>query len=180
MSQSLRIFMSRGSRKTVIIISVLLLLAGIVGITLPQFMSMAVAWFIGWLLLSAGLIVFFITWFGFRERWIVWLKPFTLIVLGLLILFNPMIGAAALGLILAIYFLFDGFAGIAFAWELRPLRGWGWLMFNGLLSLLLAAIFIIGWPFASAWLVGFLVGISLFIDGLTMLMLALATSPKNI
>jgi uncharacterized membrane protein HdeD (DUF308 family) len=92
----------------------------------------------------------------------------------LLILFNPIAGAAALGLMLGIYFLLDGFAGVGFAWELRPSRGWVWLMLNGLMSLALAAIFIIGWPFTTAWLVGLLVGISLFIDGLTLLMLALA------
>jgi len=174
MSHTLQIIMDHRSRKAVIIVSIILLLAGVIGIALPQFMSMAIAWFIGWLLLAAGVFVLFITWFGFRERWIVWLKPFILIIVGLLILFNPIAGAAALGLMLGVYFLLDGFAGVGFAWELRPSRGWGWLMLNGLLSLALAAIFIIGWPFTTAWLVGFLVGISLFIDGLTLLMLGLA------
>jgi uncharacterized membrane protein HdeD (DUF308 family) len=174
MSRSLQIIMDHRSRQTVIIVSVILLLAGVVGIALPQFMSMAIAFFIGWLLLAAGIIVFFITWFGFRERWIVWLKPFTLIIIGLLILFNPIAGAAALGLMLGVYFLLDGFAGVAFARELRPSPGWGWLMLNGLMSLILAAIFILGWPFTTVWLVGLLVGISLFIDGLTLLMLGLA------
>ena len=178
MSHVLQVIMDQKSRKTVIIISVLLLLAGIVGITLPQFMSMAIGWFIGWLLAISGLIVFYITWHGFRERWIAYLKSFVLIVIGLLILLNPVAGAAALGLMLAIYFLLDGFTGVAFGWEIRPLRGWGWLMFNGLLSLALAAIFIIGWPFTSTWLIGLLVGISLFLDGFTLLMLALVAEQR--
>lgn len=174
MVYTLQVMMDKQSRKTVMTVSIILLLLGVVGIVLPQFMSMAIAWFIGWLLLAAGIILLFITWYGFRERWIVWLKPFVLIVIGLLILFNPIAGAAALGLMLGIYFLLDGFAGVAFAWELRPSPGWGWLMLNGLMSLALAAIFILGWPFTTAWLVGLLVGISLFIDGLTLLMLGLA------
>jgi uncharacterized membrane protein HdeD (DUF308 family) len=166
--------MDRRSRKIVIIISIVLLLVGIAGIALPQLMSIVVALFIGWILILAGVIVFYITWHGFRERWIAWLKPFVLMAFGLLILFYPIAGAAALGLMLAVYFLLDGFAGIGFAWELRPGRGWGWLMFNGLLSLLLAAVFILGWPFTSGWLVGLLVGISLFFDGMTLLILGLA------
>jgi uncharacterized membrane protein HdeD (DUF308 family) len=174
MKYSLEIIMNRRSRKAVVIISTILLLAGIVGIALPQFMSMAVAWFVGWLMLAAGGIAFYITWLGFRDHWLVWLKPFVLIVVGLLILFNPVAGAAALGLILAIYFLFDGFAGVGFAMQIRPLRGWGWLMFNGVLSLVLAIVFIAGWPFTTVWLVGLLIGISLFVDGLTLLMLGLA------
>ena len=176
MTLSLKIVMDRRSRKTVIIISILLLLAGIAGIALPQFMSMAVAVFIGWLLIIAGAIVFYITWHGFRERWVVWLKSFVLIAVGLLILFYPIAGAAALGLILGIYFLLDGFTSVRFALELRPRRGWGWLMFNGVLSLVLAAVFIFGWPFTSAWMVGLFIGISLFVDGLTLLMLGLTAT----
>jgi uncharacterized membrane protein HdeD (DUF308 family) len=174
MSYSLQVMMDKQSRKAVITVSILLLLLGVVGIVLPQFMSMAIGWFIGWLLFAGGIILLSITWYGFRDRWIVWLKPFVLIIVGLLILFNPVAGAAALGLMLGIYFLLDGFAGVGFAWELRPSQGWVWLMLNGLMSLALAAIFILGWPFTTAWLVGLLVGISLFIDGLTLLMLGLA------
>jgi uncharacterized membrane protein HdeD (DUF308 family) len=178
MKYSLEIMMNKRSRKAVITISAILLLVGIMGIALPQFMSMAVAWFVGWLMLIAGGIAFYITWLGFRDHWLVWFKPFVLIVVGLLVLFNPVAGAAALGLILAIYFLFDGFAGVGFAMQLRPLRGWGWLMFNGVLSLVLAIVFIAGWPFTTVWLVGLLIGISLFVDGLTLMMLGLAATDR--
>ncbi len=115
MKQVLEVYMDGRSRKAVIIISIVLLLAGVVGIVLPQFVSMVVAWFIGGLLLLAGGIAFYITWLGFRERWIVWLKPFVLITVGLLILLHPLAGAAALGLILAVYFLLDGFASVGSA-----------------------------------------------------------------
>ncbi len=178
MSYELRVIMDKKSRKTVLIISTILILVGIVGIILPQVMSMAISLFIGWLLVVAGGIVFYITWQGFGDRWSVYLKPVVLIAIGLLILLNPIAGAAALGLMLAIYFILDGFAGVAFGWELRPLRGWGWLMFNGLLSFALAVIFIVGWPFTTAWLVGLLVGISLFLDGVTLLMLALVADKR--
>jgi uncharacterized membrane protein HdeD (DUF308 family) len=174
MYKSLVVTMDSRSRKTVIITSIVLLLAGIAGIALPQFMSMAVAFFAGWLLLVAGVIAFYITWHGFRDRWAIWLKPFALITVGLLILLHPVAGTAALGLVLALYFLLDGFAGVSAAWELRPRRGWGWLMFNGIVSLGLAAVFIAGWPFTTVWLVGLLIGISLFFDGLSLLMLGLA------
>jgi membrane protein HdeD len=176
MSTSLNVIMDSRSRKTVIITSIVLLLAGIVGIALPQFMSMAVAFFIGWLMLIAGGIACYITWHGFRERWVAWLKPFVLIAIGLILLLHPIAGTAALGLVLAIYFLFDGFAGIGIAWEMRPQRGWAWLMFNGILSLVLASVFIIGWPFTSVWLIGLFIGFSLFIDGLSLLMLGLSST----
>ncbi|MCG6860257.1 MAG: DUF308 domain-containing protein [Chromatiaceae bacterium] len=174
MTQSLQVFMDNRSRKTVIVTSIILLLAGLVGIALPQFMSMAVAVFAGWLMIVGSGIAFYITWHGFRDRWVVWLKPFVLFAVGLLILLHPIAGAAALGLMLAVYFLLDGFSGVGAAWELRPRPGWGWLMFNGIVSLVLAVVLIAGWPFSSAWLIGLFIGISLLVDGLSLLMLGLA------
>ena len=178
MKSSLQIIMDGRSRKAVIVISTVLLVLGLTGIVLPQFMSMAVAWFIGWLMLFGGGVAFYIAWVGFRGHWLVWLKPFVLAVIGLMILLNPVAGAAALGLMLAIYFLFDGFAGISFALDLKPQRGWLWLLFNGVLSLVLAAVIILGWPISAVWLVGLLIGISLFFDGLSLLMLGLAATPR--
>jgi uncharacterized membrane protein HdeD (DUF308 family) len=177
MPASLNVLLNNRSRKTLKTTSIVLIVVGIIGIVLPQFLSIAIALFAGWLLLLAGSIAMFITWQGFRDRWVAWLKPFVLVAVGLLILLNPTAGTAALGLMLAIYFLFDGFSGVGSAWEMRPQQGWGWLMFNGASSLLLAMIFIIGWPFTSAWLIGLFIGISLFIDGVSLLMLCLATRP---
>ena len=179
MQTSLHILMNRRSRKTLMITSIVLIVIGLFGITLPQFLSMAIALFAGWLLLFAGTIALFITWHGFRERWVAWLKPFVLIAIGLLILLHPLAGTAALGLMLAIYFLFDGFAGVGSAWEMRPQTGWGWLMFNGITSLLLALVLIAGWPFSSAWLIGLFIGISLLVDGISLLMICLATRPTE-
>ena len=176
---SLSILLSRRSRKTLMTTSIVLIIIGIVGIALPQFLSMAIALFAGWLLLFAGSIALFISWYGFRDRWVAWLKPFVLVAVGLLILLNPIAGTAALGLMLAIYFLFDGFAGVGSAWEMRPQSGWGWMMFNGATSLVLALIFILGWPFSSAWLIGMFIGISLLIDGISLLMFCLASRPLD-
>jgi uncharacterized membrane protein HdeD (DUF308 family) len=179
MKTSLTILLDQQSRKTLKWTSIALILIGIVGIALPQFLSIAIALFAGWLMIFAGSIALFITWHGFRDRWVAWLKPFVLIAIGLLILLNPLAGTAALGLMLAVYFLFDGFSGVGSAWEMRPQKGWGWLMFNGVTSLLLAAILILGWPFSSAWLIGLFIGISLFIDGVSLLMIYLALRPQD-
>lgn len=179
MQTSLTFLLNRRSHKTLKMTSFVLIAIGLVGIALPQFLSMAIAMFAGWLLLCAGSVALFITWHGFRERWVAWLKPFVLIAIGLLILLHPLAGTAALGLMLAIYFLFDGFAGVGSAWEMRPQTGWGWLMFNGATSLLLALVLILGWPLGSAWLIGMFIGISLLVDGVSLLMICLATRPTG-
>ena len=148
---------------------ILLLLIGSISILLPQLVSTVLSLFIGSVLVLAGLAVAYGTWSGYRSSGLAWLKPFVLIIIGLLIAFNPAIVAAALGVLLVIYFLLTGFASIGFALDLRPLGGWVWMMLNGVLSITLAIIFLAGWPFSSAALIGILVGISFLFDGISLL-----------
>ncbi len=150
----------------------ILLLLGLTGILLPRVMSITLSVMIGWLLLLAGGISTYQVYNSYRTTWLAWLKPFILFAIGFVVLFNPTVAVAALGLLLAVYLLMDGFAGVSFALELRPLPGWGWMMANGVLSFLLAAVLLFGWPFSSLWVIGLLIGISLFLDGLALLMLS--------
>jgi uncharacterized membrane protein HdeD (DUF308 family) len=47
-----------------------------------------------------------------------------------------------------------------------------WLvwLFNGIASLALGVLFVIGWPMSSILLIGILVGISLLFDGISLLL----------
>jgi len=152
----------------------LLLLAGVVAILLPEITSLTLSYFIGWLLAIGGVISAYHVIQSYNTKWIAWFKPAILELVGILILLYPITGIAFVGLLLIIYFLFDGFAGIMFGLEFRPYRGWIWMIFNGIVSFILALIFLIGWPFSSVWLVGLFVGISLFADGIAMLIIGLS------
>jgi len=147
----------------------LLLLAGIVGILLPDITALTLSYFIGWLLVVGGTISGYHIFKSYNTKWIAWFKPFILLTIGILILLYPVTGIASVGLFIIIYFFFDGFAGIMFALEFYPLKGWGWMLFNALLSIVLAVLFIVDWPFSSVWLVGLFVGISLLFDGIAMI-----------
>jgi uncharacterized membrane protein HdeD (DUF308 family) len=153
-----------------------LLVLGLAGILLPKLVSITLSVLIGWLLLLAGGISAYLVYYSYRRSGLAWLKPFVLFAIGLLVIFNPTVAIAAIGLLLAVYFLLDGFAGVTFAMELRPLSGSGWMLANGILSFLLAAVLLIGWPFSSLWVVGLLIGIRLFLDGLALLMLSASVS----
>ncbi len=152
-----------------IIAGVLLLLAGLVGIFFPGITSLTLSLFIGWLLIIGGTLNGYYTFKSYNTQWIAWIKPILLVLLGVLLLVYPFTGVAAIGLLLIIYFFMDGFAGILFGLEFRPIKGWAWMLLNGIISILIGILFLIGWPFSSIWLVGLLVGISLFIDGVTMM-----------
>jgi uncharacterized membrane protein HdeD (DUF308 family) len=49
------------------------------------------------------------------------------------------------------------------------------MVFNGLLSLVLAIALLIGWPAASPMLLGLYIGISLLFDGLALVFMSLAS-----
>ncbi len=159
-------------RKNSKIAGIIFLLLGAVGIFFPGIMSLATAIFVGWLLLFSGFLAAFHTYKTDKKDWLGWLKAFIFLVTGGLIIINPLPGVAALGIIFAVYFLMDSFASFALAFEMKPLKGWWIVLINGILSIILAFIFLIGWPFSSLWLVGLFVGISLLFDGVVLLSLS--------
>jgi uncharacterized membrane protein HdeD (DUF308 family) len=83
--------------------------------------------------------------------------------------YNPVAGIATLGLIFAMYFFMDAFASIGLAFSTKPDKVWWLWLLNGITSFILGVLFIVGWPFSSMYLVGLFVGISLFFDGVALL-----------
>jgi len=93
-------------------------------------------------------------------------------VLSLIIFFHPAVVISTLGIILALYFLIDGFAGIVLSVEIKPAKGWVYMLINGVLSLLLGIFVIAGWPLTSAWIIGLLIGFSFLLDGIALIAIA--------
>lgn len=149
---------------------------GVLGIVLPNVITLTLSIFIAALFIISGLAIAYLSWNSYSGNGLTWLKPFILIMLGLLLMFYPIAGAAAFGFLLIIFFLMQGFAGISFAFAIRPMSGWLWTLFSGLLSLVLAIVFIVGWPFNAMTLVGLFIGISLLFEGIALLMLGRAAT----
>lgn len=149
---------------------VLFILLGTIGILFPTFMSITTVLLVGYLMLFAGVLAGVLTYKSNREDWMGWLKSFILVLSSLLILFYPVQGAAALGLVFAIYFFTDAFASFSLAFSLRPQKIWLIWLFNAVTSLALGILFVVGWPMSSLFLIGILVGISLFFDGIALLL----------
>ena len=160
---------------------VIFLLLGLVGIFFPGIMSLTTVLFLGWLLLFSGFFAGMHTWQVNRGDWLGWLKTLILLVAGALIVIHPLPGILALGIIFAAYFALDAAANFALAFKLRPENSWWVALLNGVLSLGIAIFFAlaIGNPVKTVWLVGMLVGISLFFDGVMLLSLSSAAGKKS-
>ncbi len=147
----------------------LFIILGLIGIFFPTFMTLGTLAFVTYLMLFAGLSSATLTWISNRKDWAGWLKSLLLTIVALYMLFYPMSGVATLGLLFSIYFFMDAFGSFGLGFSAQDAKHkWVWI-FNALTSFALAIIFLIDWPFTSLWLIGFFVGISLFFDGIALL-----------
>jgi uncharacterized membrane protein HdeD (DUF308 family) len=153
------------------IYGVIFLLLGVTGIIFPYILSITTAIMYAWLLIFSAFMIGFHTWQNNRKDWLGWLKTIIFLLVGILMIMNPISAIGALGILFAIYFFMDAFASTALAFELKPERMWWMSLLNGILSFVIGIYFIIGWPISSMFLVGFLVGISLLFDGIVLLSL---------
>ncbi len=157
-------------KKYATISGILFILLGLTGMIFPAFATFTTVVFVAYLMLVAGLSSGWLTWTSNKKDWAGWLKSILLVLVSLLMLFYPMEGVAALGMLFAIYFFMDAFAGFGLAFSLRPKKIWWLWLVNAVTSLALGTIFIIGWPFSSVYMIGIFVGVSLLFDGLALLM----------
>jgi uncharacterized membrane protein HdeD (DUF308 family) len=91
---------------------------------------------------------------------------------GIALAFFPIAGVAALTGVLGTLLLIQAGLQTAAAFQLRPLDGWGWFLADAAASLLLGILILAQWPSSSVWAIGTLVGVSVFLGGISRIMIA--------
>jgi len=157
-------------------LSVLMILAGILAIAVPQVAGLTVSLLVGWLLLFSGAAHLVFAWYARGAGGILWelLLGILYLFIGGYVLTRPLAGLVTLTLALAIYLFFEGVLELVLSFRLRPLPGWGWLLFDGIITLILAVMIWRTWPSSSEWVIGTLVGISMLFSGISRLTISLA------
>lgn len=159
-----------------ILLGVGLTFLGALALGAPLVAGYSMAMLVGMLILAGGLVRIV---FAFRAKtWGKGLPTFLLgalgILCGLVMLAHPLYGLAWLTLILAVWFVFDGITEIALAFQLKPLGGWVWTLFSGVVAVLLGVMIWRQWPLSGAWAIGVLVGIKMIFAGWGLIGLGLA------
>jgi uncharacterized membrane protein HdeD (DUF308 family) len=159
-----------------IAVSLLLILAGILAIGLPLAAGIAVNILVAWLLLFGGVVHLVFAWHLRAMGGVIWqvLLGALYIGIGVYLLMRPVAGLVTLTLALAIYLFADGVLDLILSFQVRPRQGWGWLLLDGIVTLILAIMIWRTWPMSTEWVIGTLLGISLIFSGATRLMLSLA------
>jgi uncharacterized membrane protein HdeD (DUF308 family) len=94
------------------------------------------------------------------------------LLVGLFILEDPGRAAAVLTLLLAAAFVVGGILRVVSALS-EQIPAWPWVLLNGVVDLILAALIWTGWPESSLWVIGLFIGIDLLFHGWSQVILAL-------
>jgi len=95
------------------------------------------------------------------------------IVTGFLLIAFPMAGAAALTMILAVFFLVGGLVRI-FGSLMTKLPNRGWAVLSGVVDFILGIVLLASWPVSALWFLGMVVGIGLIFRGIWWAMFAIS------
>ncbi|WP_212733150.1 HdeD family acid-resistance protein [Terriglobus roseus] len=156
--------------------SILMIVLGILAIALPSAAGLGVTIVVGWLIALSGiayLVYAFAAWRIGSFLWRTLLGALDLAV-GVYLVAHPSVGLTTLTLWLTLLLCFEGVVEILFFIVGSPLLRSGWILLNGIVTLLLGLMIWENWPSSAAWAIGTLVGVNLIVSGLARLSLATA------
>jgi uncharacterized membrane protein HdeD (DUF308 family) len=158
-----------------VLVGAALVVAGIAAMAAPYAANVAASTVFGTLLaiggaITVGQVLFQRDWPGFSWQLILGAAE---IVGGIFIVINPMKGAAAITLIIAIVVAALGISQAGLALRLRPAPGWNWLLGAALVSILVAVALVLRFPFSLVQYPGAMAGLSLVAGGLAHVMIGI-------
>jgi uncharacterized membrane protein HdeD (DUF308 family) len=168
----------RAHWKAFLIEGILLAILGLAAMIVPPLASLAVTIFVGWMFLISGIAGLALTFWARAMPGFWWslISAVLALIAGIVLLAQPAQGVYTLTLVIGVYFLAEGVATIMYALEHRRelSERWTWLLFAGIVDIVISFIIISGLPGSAEWAIGLLVGINLVFGGATMIGMALA------
>ncbi len=152
---------------------VLLIVSGALALVMPGVAAFATALLFAWLLVVGGVseLAYAVQTrsqpgFGWKLA-----SGLLTLALGMVIVFAPLAGVVSLALLVGAFFFAGGITRTVLAFKLKPVSGWGWVLADGLLSIVIAVSIAVGWPASSIAFIGLLTGFWLIWTGLWRILL---------
>ena len=155
---------------------ILLMLLGVAAVLAPGYSTLAAEILFGWLMLLAGTLRLP---GAIRSRqtpgagWHIF-SAVLLLLLGLLLIFQPLTGVVTLTQVVIFYLVWHAIASVMFSFRLKPLtRGWLAMAVSAVIDVVLVGIIVAGWPETAHWVLGVMLGCNLFFFGMALTFIAL-------
>lgn len=162
-------------------LGVALVIVGALAICLPAVATSITIFALGWLLIIGGVIQAIHAFTAGKWGGTVWelLTAILYGVVGILLLANPVISMFALTIFLVTFLLIEGFFQIITAFQVRHNSSWGWVLFSGIVAVVLAGMIWFNMPGDAIWVIGLLIGVNIVFTGWGMMMIALAAREET-
>lgn len=156
------------SYTTILGVGILTLILGIIAIVYPESIGKVSVITLGVFIVIGGILrmVFAIFSASMGSYFMRLLFGIIMLAAGIWIISNPDMGLEALTMVIAIYFILDGITEIGYSFSLMPIGGGFYLLFSGIVSLIIGGLVFYHWPENSTYLLGTYIGIKLALDGL--------------
>ena len=151
-------------------LGIVTMLLGFLVMLAPILVGFSLLWILGLLVAGAGLCRMF---WAFQtgslgKGVLVFAIGGLTLLAGIALLANPMLASGALTIVLAIYFVVDGAAEIGTAFAIPRGSRRRWMLFGGIVSIVLGVMIWRQFPLSGVWAIGVLLGIKLLFGGMIM------------
>ena len=150
-----------------VITGIILLICGVLAIGSPLAAGVSVTIFVGAMLAVGGIVQCFLAFQAgaIGKGLLIFLIGALTAIAGFYLFTQPIAGLASITIFLAAYFIVTGVFELVSAFQIRPAEGWGWMLFNAIVTVILGLMIWRQFPLSGAWAVGILFGVKLVLSG---------------
>ncbi|MCW8872618.1 MAG: DUF308 domain-containing protein [Xanthomonadales bacterium] len=150
---------------------------GVLAIAMPWVAGQSILMMVGILVMAAGIMrmIWAFQAGSLGKGILVFLIGVLTLLAGVAVIAHPLMSSAVLSIMLAVYFLADGFSELIAAFSVK--EGKGWLLFDAVITILLGIMIFTGFPLSGTVAIGVFLGIKLLFVGITML--TIRSAAKN-
>lgn len=157
-------------RNLMTVFGIIAIVLGILAMMAPGLTGLSVAFLLGIIVLVSGIdrVIWAFQAGSFGRLYAGFVIGGLTVICGVVLILNPLFATGVLTALLALYFILDGIIEIVAGVRIRPLESWKWMLFGGIVSVVLGVLFWLQYPLAGAWAMGIMLGIKLLMIGLIM------------
>ncbi|MET3598587.1 HdeD family acid-resistance protein [Martelella mangrovi] len=98
---------------------------------------------------------------------------------GIMLMRNPVLASSLFTIIVGVSLAVAGGFRLYLGMTMRPVKGWGFMIFSGLVLILAAVLIASNFPQNSLWLLGLFVAADFLVYGVSLVIFALALKPRS-
>lgn len=148
-------------------LGILLIIAGAIGCAANTFATFVFVYFVGFMLLFAGILQVFQCFYtsGWRNFFLWLIAGLIYVAAGIICFTNPFASAQILTILLGFFLIIAGVFRLMVGFSNKHVAGYGWVVFSAILSLLLGFMVIFQWQESWFWMLGLFFSIDILFQG---------------